>query len=161
MATGRNYSVTGNCVTTSSGSTTLPLGNLVSTAAIRPHVYQLNISSAATPADNAWKFAVQRSTTVGTWGGSGGAALTPQALDSADPAAVATANQGICSAGPTLTASAFLWQQALNQRASMIWQAVPGCELVAPATANNGLALMALTGSASATEIDFCWHYTE
>lgn len=155
----RSYSVAGNCLNTASA--TLPLGNLVGSTTIRPRLYDVMLGSDATPADNAAKYAFQRSTTVGTWGGAGGAAITPQAIDPGDPAAVATANQGVCSVGPTLTASAFLLQWAQNQRATFRWVAAPGKELVIPATANNGLALMSLVVGGSAVNTVFGLEYEE
>lgn len=154
------YSVTGNCVTTSGGSTTLPLGNLVRGSG-RVWLNALNLGSAASPADNAWKFQLQMGTTAGTWGGSGGAALTPQKLDQADRAANTTANQGICSVGPTLTSNFFVWQEAINQRASIIWQAYPGFEPIIPDSSNNSMNLLAASGSSVANEIDFNFTFTE
>lgn len=144
----RNYNVSGNCVS-GTGSATLPIMNVVGATTIRPMIYDVTLGFDATPADNAFKLAFQRSTTAGTWGGAGGAAITPQALDPADPAALAAANQGVCSVGPTLTASAFLLQWSQNQRATFRWAAAPGSELKIPATASNGLSLMALVATAS------------
>ncbi len=144
----RNYNVTGNCVT-GTGSTTIPIMNVISATTIRPMIYDVTMGFDATPADNAFKFAFQRETTVGTWAGAGGAAITPQALDPADPAALATANQGVCNAGPTLTAGAFLLQWSQNQRATFRWVAAPGSELKMPATASNGLSLTAPVATAS------------
>lgn len=144
----RNYSVAGNCVS-GTGSATLPIMNIISAATIRPMIYDVNIGTDATPADNAFKFTWQRNTTVGTWGGAGGAAITPQPIDSGDPAALGSANQGICSVGPTLTASTFVMQWAQNQRATYRWVAAPGSELKMPATASNGLSLMVLVATAS------------
>ncbi len=135
----RKYGITGNCA--SAASSTLPIANIVGTTAVRTMLYDMLLGSDATPADQAAKYSWQRSTTVGTWAGSGGAAITPQALDPSDPAAVTTSNQGICSAGPTLTASAFLLQVAMNQ--------APGSELKVPATANNGIALVPLVATAT------------
>jgi hypothetical protein len=43
------------------------------------------------------------------------------------------------TADATLTASAFLANIALNQRASFRWVAAPYDELIIPATASNGL----------------------
>lgn len=120
-------------------------------------VYDVMVGSDATPADNAASYKIQRSTTVGTWAGSGGAAITPVALDPGDPAAVTTANQGVCSAGPTLTASAFVLGWAQNQRATYRWVAAPGSELKIPATANNGLCLMSLVVGGSAVNTNFCF----
>src|SRR5262245_22030958 len=108
----RKYAISGNCINTASA--TLPLGNVIGTTAVRTMIYDILIGSSATPADNAAKYNLQRSTTTGTWAGAGGAALTPQAIDPGDPSAVTTANQGVCSAGPTLTSNAFVLQFALN-----------------------------------------------
>lgn len=155
----RNYNVSGNCVS-GTGSATLPIMNIVGATTIRPKIYDVMLGTDATPADNAMKFTFQRSTTAGTWGGAGGAAFTPVALDPADPAALASANQGVCSVGPTLTASAFVHQWAMNQRASIRWVAAPGGELVIPATASNGLSLMVLVATAS-VNVAFGIHYNE
>ena len=155
---GRNYSVNGNCV--NGASATLPIANLVGAATIRPGIFDISIGSDATPADNAAKYAIQRGTTAGTWAGAGGAAITPQALDPADPAALATANQGLASVGPTLTASAFLLQFSTNQRATYRWVAAPGSELKIPATASNSLNLMSLVSTASVNTV-FSFLYAE
>lgn len=151
----RKYGITGNCVNTASA--TLPLANIIGTAAVRTMLYDITLGSDATPADNSASYKIQRETTVGTWGGSGGAAITPQALDPADPSAVTTANQGVCSAGPTLTSGAFLLSWAQNMRATFRWVAAPGSELKIPATASNGLALMSLVVGGSAVNMNFCF----
>lgn len=148
---GRNYGVNGNCVS-GTGSATLPIMNIVSATTVRPKIYDINLGTDAAPADNALKFQFQRGTTAGTWGGAGGAAITPQALDSGDPAALATANQGVCSVGPTLTAAAFLWSWAMNQRASIRWVAAPGSELILPAAVNS-LNLMVPVATASVNTV--------
>ena len=150
----RNYTVTANA--TNTASATLPLLTLISATSIRPRVFSFDLGSDATPADHAVKYAIQRCTTTGTPGSS----ITPTALDPADPAAITTSGLAVFSVGPTLTANAFLWQQALNQRASYHWQAAPGRELVLPATASNGLALMSLLVD-SAFNADLCFHFEE
>mgnify|MGYP007071651626 CR=1 FL=1 len=155
----RRYSVTGNCLNTASA--TLPLGNIVSTTAIRPRVYDFLLGSDAAAADNAASYKLQRGTTVGTWAGSGGAAITPKPLDMADPAATFTANQGVCSAGPTLTSGEFLLGFAVNQRATFRWVAAPGGELVLPATASASLNLMSLVVGGSAVNTNFCFQVEE
>lgn len=144
----KNYSVTGNCVS-GTGSATLPIMNIVSAATVRPTVYDIQLGTDATPADNAFKFSFQRGTTAGTWAGAGGAAITPKPLDFSDPAALAAANQGVCSVGPTLTSAEFLWQWAMNQRASIRWVAAPGSELKLTASATGSLNLMVLVATAS------------
>jgi hypothetical protein len=155
----RKYAVAGNCINTA--SSTLPLANLVGATTIRPLIYDIMLGSDATPADNDAKYAIQRGTTAGTWAGAGGAAITPQALDPADPAALATANQGVASVGPTLTAAAFLLQWAQNMRATFRWVAAPGSELKIPATANNSLNLMSLVVGGSAVNQAFSFLYEE
>ena len=140
----RSYAVAWNA--TNSASATLPLLTIISTAAVRTKIFDLTMGSDATPADNAGKFAFQRCTTTGTAGSS----LTPQAVDPGDPAAVTTSGLAVFSVGPTLTANAFLLQWAQNQRATFRWIAAPTKELVCPATASNGLALVPLVVGGSA-----------
>lgn len=144
----KNYNISGNCVS-GTGSATLPIMNIVSATTVRPMVFDVTLGFDAAPADNAFKFAFQRGTTAGTWGGAGGAAIVPKPLDFSDPAALSTANQGICSVGPTLTAAEFLLQWSQNQRATFRWAAAPGSELKLPASATGSLNLMALVATAS------------
>lgn len=153
----RNYNVSGNC--NQGASATLPLGNVVSATTVRPMIYDVTMGSDSTPADNAATFAFQRGTTAGTWGGAGGAAITPQAVDPGDPAALATGNQGISSVGPTLTANAFILQWSQNQRATFRWVAAPGSELKLPAAVNS-LNLMNRVASA-AVNWAWTWLYQE
>lgn len=143
----RRYNAAWNCINTASA--TLPLCNLVTAATIRPEIYHYTLGSDATPASNATKYAWQRSSTVGTWAGAGGAAITPQLIDPASPASLAAFNQGVCSAGPTLTASTFLHQVALNMQASIIVNFNDGMGLILPATASNALNLMSLVTTAA------------
>ena len=60
--------------------------------------------------------------------------------DSADPAAVSVCGKNH-TVEPTYTAIASLLDIALNQRATFRWVAAPGSELMAPATAANGIGL--------------------
>ena len=143
----KRYALTGQATT--AASATLPLMTVMGATTARPKIYDIIVGSAATPADNAAKFQIQRCTTAGT----AGSALTPQALDAADPASVVTSGLAIFSVGPTLTANAFLLQWSQNQRATFRWVAAPGSELVIPATAANGLALMSPSGAAIAYDI--------
>lgn len=148
---GRMYGINGNCVNTQSA--TLPIGCVIGAATVRPGIIDFSLGSDATPADNTAKYAFQRQTTAGTWAGAGGAAITPQALDPNDPASLCTANQGVASAGPTLTAAAFLYQVAINQRATYRWVAAPGQELKIPATASNGISIVPIVASAAVNAV--------
>lgn len=150
----RRYSISGSATNTQSA--TLPLITLIGAATIRPKIYDVYFSSSATPADNAALYAFQRCTTAGTPGSS----LTPQALDNGDPASLASSGLATFSVGPTLTASAFLLQVAHNQRASVRWVAAPGGELVIPATASNGIAVVP-TSVSSAFSDSVTIHYEE
>lgn len=109
-------------------------------------VVEWSIGSDSTPADNAYVIIVQRCSTAGT-----GTTVTPNAADPADPIASTIVATGTVTADPTLTASAFLGGKALNQRASWRWVAVPGFEIIIPATASNGIML----GASSATTTSF------
>lgn len=101
----------------------------------RAKVYDLTIGSDATPGDFAFVHQGQRCTTAGT-----GNALTPNSLDPADTLASTIVVKDTITVDPTLTASAFVFGWAVNQRASVRWVAAPGGELIIPATASNGIA---------------------
>lgn len=137
----RSYSLAGNY--TLVASATLPVMNVIGTTAVRTKIYDVIMGSDAV-ADNAAKFTIQRSTTAGTPAGN----FTAVAIDPADPVAVTTCGYALFSAGPTLTASAFVLQWAQNQRATFRWVAAPTKELVIPATASNGLSLMSIVVTA-------------
>lgn len=153
MAHGRKYAINGNATCTQSA--TLPLLTVISTANVRPKIFDLLLGSAASPVDQQGRFQLQRCTTTGTPGSS----ITPQALDG-DPAALATSGLAVFSAGPTLTANAFLLTLVGAMRSSLRWVAKDGAEIVLPATASNGVALMA-TSISAAWSLDMCVHYSE
>ena len=116
--------------------TTLVLGNLTGGTTVRPMVYSWTLGSDATPADLAGEFTLQRTTTAGT-GGTGSTVET--ALDSLTVAATGAWTGGTYTAAPTVTASTYLKQVGLNQRATYEWNANPGDELIAIATSANGI----------------------
>ena len=128
---------------------------LISAATIRPHLYDVLIGCEATPADQATQLLIARFTAVGTEG----SGFTPIALDPADPAALSDCGSGVFSVEPTYTANANLLQISMNQRATFRWVAAPGGELIAPATANNGIGLYSDSATGTAThEASFHWH---
>jgi hypothetical protein len=109
----------------------------------RAKIHDVNFGSAAAPADNAFVAIMQRCSTAPT-----GSARTPNALDPADVlASTIVANDTITVDG-TLTANAFVYQIALNQRATVRWVAVPYSEIIIPATANNGI-MMGLSAAST------------
>ena len=116
---------------------------LVSATTIRPKIYDWTLGSGATPGDQAAVYVLQRFTVAGT----PGAAVTPRPLDPVDPAAAASAGEGVYSAEPTYTADLILLQLALNQRASYRWVPMPGAEITLPNTAANGVGCKSISST--------------
>jgi hypothetical protein len=140
----RSYSVFADNIA-AQNSATVPQAQIVSAATVRPKLYDLMLGSPSTPADQAASWTIRRSTTAST----GGTAVTPVAIEPADPASLASAMVAPSMSAPTLTANAILLAWAQNLRATFRWVAAPGKEIVAPATAANGLTMMnpVLTGA--------------
>ena len=135
----RNYAASGQQATcTTTLKTALGLTGGTTT---RPAIQQLLIGTSSTPADNALTWIAQRYTAAGT-----STAVVPKPLNSGDPVCIATAGQNH-SVEPTYTSAEFLFKLALHQKASHIWQALPGCEWVLPATASNGVGIGALSAA--------------
>lgn len=147
----RRYSSSGS--DTNTASTTM-IG-ITSTSAIRPAIYDLLISSVATPADNAGDWQFQRHTAAGTSTG-----FTPVALDPGDPASTATSGVNH-TVEPTYTANAIVLRVAVNQRNTLRWVARDGSELKMPATAANGLSLLSNAVGGSAVAFLFCVLFSE
>jgi formaldehyde-activating enzyme involved in methanogenesis len=103
----------------------------------RVKIYDLILGSEATPADNAFKCRLTRTTTAST-----GTAVTPAPLDPADAAAVTLVKENVTVEG---TLGAELVEIPLNQRATFRWVAREGSEIVIPATANAGVLLQTPT----------------
>ncbi len=112
--------------------------NLISTAAIRPKLYEMIVGCAATPVDIATLWHLERFTALGTEG----SGFTPFPLDPLTSAAVA--DYGVAhGVEPTYTANAILQKLSLNQRNTFRWIAAPGKELICAAAANSGIGLQA------------------
>lgn len=118
-------------------SLTLSVGNVTAPAASarRIRLTDVILGQEGTVGDAPTLYTCQRCTTTGTR-----TTVTPQSLDPADAACVATAGENH-TVEPTYTAGAILLNVALNQRATFRWVAAPGGELVIPATANNGIGI--------------------
>jgi hypothetical protein len=113
----------------------------------------LIVGSEATPADGVFLWQLQRCTSNGV-----GTAITPNALDPADAAALYDTSENY-TGDPPLTAGAIQLSIALNQRATFRWVSAPDAPIVTPATALNGImlrtptaALVAVTGTAHINE---------
>jgi hypothetical protein len=135
--------------------TTLVLLNLTGAATIRPSIYQVCIGSDATPADLAGEFAVMRTTTAGA----GGTALNENTRDPLTVAATGAATGGTYTAAPTVTANSHQLMVGLNQRATFMHNANPGDEMIAAATAANGLCIYSVAhGGTPNMNVTVSWY---
>lgn len=134
----RNYAITGSRAVASPTKTLL---GLTGGTTIRPVIFDVVVGSPATPADNALEFILQRYTAAGT-----STAVTPEPLDSGDPAAIATAGVNH-TVEPTYTSGKIVLDLAMNQRATQRWVPSPGREIKLPATAANGVGLQPVHAS--------------
>jgi hypothetical protein len=136
----KRYAVTGKRTTVGSGLKTAL--TLIASATVRPRIYHFIVSCPGATADNVLEWVVQRFTATGTTAGS---APTPQAVDPSEVAAIATAGWDH-SVEPTYTAGALLFDQGVNQKTTFQWYAYcEDAELVAPATASNGIGFQVLS----------------
>ena len=121
-------------------------------ATTRGWVYFFTLSSAATPADNAIEWIVQRHTAVGT-----ATAIDEVALDGAEAAALCLADENH-TVEPTFTASREVFDNAVNQRMTFQFNANPDGELVIPATAAAGFGWQPVHASfVGLTEVTVHW----
>lgn len=143
-ANGKKYGFSGSIT----GASTKTIVAFTATAAVRPFLMDFTISSNATPADNSSEWSVLRYTAVGA-----STAVTPTAFDSGDPAATSTCGKNH-SSEPTYSPTVPLLDVAHNQRATFRWVAAPGEEIIAPATAANGIGIQCQgVGGSGVTEI--------
>lgn len=132
-------------VASGTDKTLLTVFNAAATPTSRGRIYDLMIGSAATPADQAADFLLNRITAVGTEG----SGLTPNNLDPGGPAGAYDSGLGVFSVEPTYTAGKVLFAAQLNQRATLRFVAPPGGELVLAATQNNGAGLKTVTSTST------------
>ena len=124
---------------------------VVSATTIRPSLYFWSVGSAAAPLDQAFNFMIKRFTAAGT-----STAVTPQAHDPGDPAALATAGSDH-TVEPTYTAGANMMSESLNQQNTFKWETLPQYGIKMPATAANGLGLrfVVVSGGTALCEATF------
>lgn len=145
------YSIDGN--DTNTAATTI--AGITGSAAVRPKIYDVILSSDATPADNAGNYVLQRTTAAGTL-----TSVTPTPIDPLTSASVTTAGEKH-TVEPTYTANAILLQWAQNQRATYRWVAAPGGELVASAASANGIGLQVISIAGSAVTMQVTIQFEE
>lgn len=139
------YSTRVASVASGTNKTLINLFHSAGTPTNRGRICDLNVGSAATPADQAADFLLNRTTAVGTEG----SGLVPNNLDPGGPAGDFDSGLGVFTAEPTYTASKQLLAFQLNQRATFRWVAAPGYELVMTATQNNGAGLKTVTSTST------------
>lgn len=136
-----NYAVTCQEPAVTSGLQTV--GDLLRGAGVRGKMYEFTLSTGGVPEDTTVRWTVQRHTTTNTQ-----TAVVPAPLDPDAPASVMTAGQAATIEG-TYTSATELFDAAFNVRAAYRWVAAPGSELIVPNTANNGIGIRAIQGSAT------------
>lgn len=124
-------------VASGTNKTFINLFNAVAAPTCRLSIYDIVVGSDDTPADQALRALVGRTTAVGTEG----SGFTPVNIDPGGPAGEADAGQGVFGAEPTYTANKELLVFSLNQRATFRWVAAPESGLRGTATQNNGLGI--------------------
>lgn len=134
--------------------TNLTIIELVASTATRGKLYEIIVSSDATPADIASKFRIIRGTVSGT-----GTALDEVPLDPAEPAAQLSAKGGTFT-GQTKTANTTLLEFGLNQRSTFRWVAAPGGEITIPATSDNWVGLECVS-SGGTPNVNVTFHWEE
>lgn len=144
----RAYSIAGP----SALGTTQTIAGVVGSATCRASVFEWDVSSNASPADQVWIPSLGRFTAPGT-----STAYTPQPANPSDIAAQNTG--GITHSAEPTYAAAFVQQVPLNQRATWKWQAYPECEILAAASANNGIGLRGMGASAAMTFYGTLWFF--
>lgn len=111
----------------------------------RGRIVDLNVGSAAAPADQAADFLLTRSTAVGTEA----SGLVPNNVDPAGPAGDCDSGLGVFTVEPTYTAAKQLLAFQLNQRATFRHVCAPGFELMMTATVSNGAGLKSVTSTST------------
>lgn len=124
----------GALLTRANASTTLGVGAIYCPASgqRRVAIYDL-IFGSQTAGDTQFTFTMQRITAAPT-----GNAVTPDPLDTADPAAVTLAAEELSNNG-TVTAGVIPFSMQMNQRSTFRWVAKDGKEIIVPASAGNGV----------------------
>lgn len=148
------YSVEGSAPVGASKSVLLVL-HTVASPVTRPSLYDVTVGCAATAADEATKFTLNRTTTAGT-----ATAFTPHNLDPDSGVAAEFAskhgNGSAFGAEPTYTSGAVLLKIPLNQRNTFRWVTDESTGFILPATQNNGIGLLSVTATGTAVHDGHC-----
>ena len=116
---------------------------MATAAGVRPKIFEFAVGSSASPADQASRYLIARSSTGAPTGGAN-PAIGP--LDFADPAALATSYDS-ATGGETM--STVLMMFSVNLRATFRWVAAPTKEFVIPNTQYAGCGLQVAAQTAA------------
>lgn len=138
-------SFSGNTNATNTASATVPLFNLMGTATSQIGISELNAGSDAT-ADNAAKYAIMRVSARGTQA----TTVTPNAVDQNVTQAALTTMDVTWNINPTITASSWILQFGMHQRATYRWVAYDYTKyLRSQAGTGKGMAFMSVVVSSA------------
>lgn len=129
----RKYGFSGSIT----GAASKTIWSVTATAAVRPAIKEVMISSNATPsANNSSEWQVLRYTAAGT-----STAVVPEQGDTADPAATSVCGKNHTVEPTYPTTISYIPDFAHNQLATVRWVAADGEEPIAPATAAHGFGM--------------------
>lgn len=141
---------------TNTASATVPMGTMMATAVNIASIYEINVGSDAT-ADNAVKYALMRTSARGT----SSTSVTPNAVDQNDTQAALCTFDTAWNINPTITASSWVLQFGMHQRATYRWVAYDYTKMLrTQAGTGKGLSLMSVVVS-SAFNAVFSLEYDE
>jgi hypothetical protein len=136
--------------------TLINLFNQVASPTKRGGITDIIMGCAATPADQATKFYIGRTTALGTEA----SGYVPNNVDPGGPT-TGEYDAGIAhTVEPTYTANKELLVFSMNQRATFRWVAAPNFELLMAATQNYGAGLKSASSTGTAVH-DACILFTE
>ena len=130
---------------TNTASATVPLISGTGSATSQISIYEINAGSDAT-ADNAVKYAIMRTSARGTQA----TTVTPNAVDQNVTQAALTTFDATWNINPTITASSWVLQWGMHQRATYRWVAYDYTKtLRSQAGTAKGMALMSVVVSSA------------
>ncbi len=138
----RNYNVRTTCTNTQ--TTTNANLNLIAGTLVQPNIYEINSGSAATPANQAVEYVINRFTAIGTKLGS----IVPSSVNVPGGSAVIAVTSACTSSSAlaTYTSNDYPHGWAQNQNTAYRWVASSPDRMIGlPATASNGVGLMPIT----------------
>ena len=134
-----------NLNATNTASATVPMVNLMATATSQIGIYEINAGSDAT-ADNAVKYAIMRTSARQTQS----ATVTPNSEDQNVTQGALTTADTAWNINPTITASSWILQWGMHQRATYRWIAYDYSKFLrSQAGTGKGMALMSLVVSSA------------